>query len=97
MKFKLTILLLFAAVATTLAQSKKWSLQECVEYAMENNLSVAQFELDLENVKIEKSDAIGNFLPSLNANTTVSERSGLVTNPRTNIIEPYRFCQIKRL
>lgn len=88
MKFKLTILLLFAAVATTLAQSKKWSLQECVEYAMENNLSVAQFELDLENVKIEKSDAIGNFLPSLNANTTVSERSGLVTNPRTNIIEP---------
>ncbi|AZQ59072.1 TolC family protein [Maribacter sp. MJ134] len=88
MKFKSTIILLFAAVTTTLAQSKQWSLQECVEYAMENNLSVAQFELDLENVKIERSDALGNFLPSLNANTTVSERSGLVTNPNTNIIEP---------
>jgi outer membrane protein len=85
MKFKSTIILLFAAVATTLAQSKQWSLQECVEYAMENNLSVAQFELDLENVKIERSDALGNFLPSLNANTSFSSNTGFSINPTNNL------------
>jgi len=81
MKFKLTVIFLVAAITTTLAQSKKWSLQECVEYAMENNLTVAQFELDLENVKIEKSDALGNFLPSLNA--LVSLLTQRTTYPQT--------------
>ena len=85
MKFKSTIILLFAAVSITLAQSKQWSLQECVEYAMENNLSVAQFELDLENVKIERSDALGNFLPSLNANTSFSSNTGFSINPTNNL------------
>ncbi len=85
MKFKSTIILLFAAVSITLAQSKQWSLQECVEYAMENNLSVAQFELDLENVKIDKSDALGNFLPSLNANTSFSSNTGFSINPTNNL------------
>ncbi len=85
MKFKLTVIFLVAAITTTLAQSKKWSLQECVEYAMENNLTVAQFELDLENVKIEKSDALGNFLPSLNANTSFSSNTGFSINPTNNL------------
>ncbi len=61
MKFKLTLLLSLAVIAITTAQVKKWTLQECVVYAVENNLSVEQFELDLENAKIDKSDAIGRF------------------------------------
>jgi outer membrane protein len=52
---------------------------------MENNLSVAQFELDLENVKIERSDALGNFLPSLNANTSFSSNTGFSINPTNNL------------
>ncbi|NHF58344.1 TolC family protein [Flavobacteriaceae bacterium TP-CH-4] len=88
MKFKLTAVLVVLAIGMLSAQQKKWSLEECVEYAVENNLSIAQFELDLENAKIDESDAFGNLLPDLNANANASERSGLVTNPQTNIIEP---------
>ena len=46
MKSKLSTLLLFLVITVASAQSKKWSLQECVEYAVENNITVAQFELD---------------------------------------------------
>ncbi|MEO0526051.1 MAG: TolC family protein [Bacteroidota bacterium] len=80
MKFKITILLVLFSIGFASAQLKKWTLEECVTYAVENNLSVQQFELDLENAKIDKSDAIGGFLPDLNGNTTASGNSGLSFN-----------------
>ncbi|WP_127136554.1 TolC family protein [Flagellimonas oceanensis] len=85
MKYKITIMLLLLAVGTSLAQNKKWTLRECVEYAVENNLTVEQFELDLENAKIDKSDAIGNLLPSLNGNTSASSNTGFSINPTNNL------------
>lgn len=53
-------------------------------YAVENNLTIEQFELDLENAKVDKSDALGNLLPNFNASSAFSERSGLVIDPQTN-------------
>lgn len=88
MKNSITIILLLFAVTFSSAQVRKWTLEECVEYAVENNLTVEQFELDLENAKIDKKDAQGSFIPSLSGNISVNERTGLVTNPNTNIIEP---------
>ncbi|WP_422081724.1 TolC family protein [Ulvibacterium sp.] len=85
--FAIAALILFS-IGVTNAQQKKWTLEECVTYALDNNLSVEQFELDLENAVIDKSDALGAFLPTLSSSASVSERSGLVTNPNTNIIEP---------
>ena len=85
MKSKLTTLLLFLAVTVASAQAKKWTLEECVVYAVENNLTVAQFELDLESVYLEKSDAVGNFLPTLNANTSFSSNTGFSINPTNNL------------
>ncbi|MFT6933974.1 MAG: outer membrane protein [Maribacter sp.] len=85
MKSKLSTLLLFLAITVASAQGKKWSLQECVEYAVENNLSVEQFELDFENAMIDKSDAIGDFLPTLNANSRLSGNTGFSINPTNNL------------
>lgn len=84
MKFKITILLILFSMGFASAQMKKWTLVECVTYAVENNLSVKQFELDLENVKIDRSDAIGAMLPDLNTGSRISERSGLVVDPNSN-------------
>lgn len=84
MKFKLTIVMLLVAVTTTLAQNKKWTLQECVTYAVENNLTVAQFELDLQNANIDRSDAIGALLPNLNGSLSASANTGLALDPTTN-------------
>lgn len=85
MKFKITTLLLVMAMGIITAQQKKWTLEECVTYAVENNLSVEQFELDLENVQIDESDAIGNFLPNLNASSSVSSNTGFSINPTNNL------------
>ena len=84
MKFKIAILTLVGVVSMASAQVKKWTLEECVTYAVDHNLTVAQFELDLENVKLEKSDAIGNLLPDLNGQASLSGNTGLILDPTTN-------------
>lgn len=73
------------------AQNKKWTLIECVQYALENNISVKQSELDVEATDLEKLTAIGNFLPSLNAGTGVNENTGLSFNPITNNAQTTTF------
>ncbi len=84
------ILLLLIFLITTIninAQEKKWTLQECVEYALNNNISIQQSELDLEAAKIDKSDAIGNYLPSVNGNASLSWNTGLTQNVTTGVLE----------
>lgn len=84
MKVKITGLLLLFSVVIGTAQQKKWTLQECVAYAIENNLTVEQYQLDLENAKIDKSDAIGALLPNLNGSISASANTGLALDPTTN-------------
>ena len=83
MKVKLTALLLILSVGSLWAQEKKWTLEECITYAVENNLSIAQSELDLESVKIEESDAFGNFLPDANGQISAQSSTGLSFDPTT--------------
>jgi outer membrane protein len=86
MKLKLTMLLLLFSAGTLLAQ-KKWTLEECVTYALENNITVQQSQLDYENAEIDKLDAKGNFYPSINANATHSWNIGLNQNVTTGILQ----------
>jgi len=46
---------------------KKWTLKECVNQALEKNLTIQQNKLSLELAKKEVEIAKGNFLPNLNA------------------------------
>ncbi|TDI70385.1 MAG: TolC family protein [Bacteroidetes bacterium] len=71
---------------STQAQNKKWTLKECVEYALANNISVKQSELDLESSDIDKSDAFGNYLPSLNASASNFWNTGLTQDVTTGIL-----------
>jgi len=45
--------------------SHAWNLQECIDWAMEHNLTVAQQELSLENQKIEQNTAHWSWVPSV--------------------------------
>src|SRR5690554_1486856 len=66
---------------------KKWTLQECIAHAVENNVSIKQIELDNKLVEIDKKDAFGSFLPNVNANASHSWNVGLNTNITTGILE----------
>ncbi|MEM7380281.1 MAG: TolC family protein [Bacteroidota bacterium] len=81
MRIKITVLLLLCSVGMLSAQLRKWTLEECVTYAVENNLTIEQFALDLENAQIDESDAIGNMLPTLNGDARLTENLGLSFNP----------------
>lgn len=69
------------------AQNHKWTLRACVDYAIENNISIKQSELDLKTSEYNKKDAIGNFLPSLNASASHSWNVGLNQNITTGIYQ----------
>ena len=73
------------------AQSKKWTLEECVDYAIKNNISIKQSELDLKTSDVEKLEAIGGFLPSLNGNANYSINTGASINPVTNQFQNQTF------
>lgn len=69
MRTKIVSLLAFMFIITVSAQDKKWTLVECVNYALENNITIKQNKL---NVAISEENLVsskGNFLPNLNAST----------------------------
>ncbi|HPE83985.1 MAG TPA: TolC family protein, partial [Aequorivita sp.] len=62
---KIAIPFFFLILSISLsAQTKQWTLEECVNHALENNISVKQSELNVELTEADKMEAIGNFLPS---------------------------------
>ncbi|SDR76928.1 TolC family protein [Christiangramia echinicola] len=81
----LAILLLFSSLLT--AQQKEWTLEECVNYALENNIQVKQTMLDVELSEIEKRDALGNFIPNINAQASNAWNTGLTQNVTTGILQ----------
>jgi outer membrane protein len=87
---KILLLFLFTGLQMV-AQGKKWTLEECVDYAIKNNISIKQSELDLKTSSIEKMEAIGGFLPSLNANANYSVNTGASINPVTNQFQNQTF------
>jgi outer membrane protein len=80
---KVIFILLVLSTIKIQAQDHKWTLRACVDYAIENNISVKQSELDLKTSEYNKKDAIGNFLPSLNASANHSWSIGLAQDPIT--------------
>ena len=63
---------------------KKWTLKECVVYALENNLSVQKTQLDTQLSSLGKQNAIGAFLPSLNSNANHNWNTGTNIDVTTN-------------
>lgn len=68
MRTRILLVIVFIASVTVTAQTKTWSLQDCVDHAIENNITVKRGSNSLliedENIKAAK----GAFLPSVSAN-----------------------------
>ena len=55
---------------TMTAQTKKWTLQECIDYAMQHNITLQRAKLQLQSSKEDVSQSKAALLPSLNASTS---------------------------
>ena len=71
------------SLLTSLAQ--QWTMQQCMQYAVEHNHKVKQSELELDNYKATKTGAIGNFLPSVDAGIGAQYNFGRAIDPETNL------------
>jgi len=70
-----------------LSAQKKWTLNECIERAINKNISIKQSKLDLKNTSLSKTTAIANFLPSINLGSSHSWNVGLNQNITTGLLE----------
>ena len=83
--------ILFAFFISTIAFSQVdnniISLQDAIDIALEKNINIKQSELNLDNSELGRSDAIGNFLPTIGAAANHQWNVGRGINVTTNIIE----------
>lgn len=85
----MTTALASLSIVSSLAQStKQWTLEECIDYAMANNISLKKKALDKQTAHENTLQAKAQLLPSVNASTTQgvgfrpwpNESMGMVSN-----------------
>lgn len=81
------VLLFFGLVITSFAQddTKIWTLMECVDYGLKNNLTVKNQELGLSINEVNAKQSKMNLLPSVNASGNYGYNFGRSINPQTNL------------
>jgi outer membrane protein TolC len=84
-KFKITTFFLLSILGSILAQDR-WTLDECVSFALENNLQLNDFEYNNLSNKETYKQSIRNLLPSVNASSSYTVNFGRSTDPFTNDI-----------
>lgn len=91
-KIILAIFLLFI-VASAFAQ-KKWSLQECVQYAMDHNVSIKQSALQAGLSAITYKQSKLSQIPNANFSNSDGYRFGKSQNPSTGILENQNYFTV---
>lgn len=77
-------------VAATFAQ-EKWDLRKCVEYAIANNISVKQTDLQTRFSELTYKQSRQAQLPTLNLQGSTGYRFGRSENPTTGVLEDNNF------
>lgn len=86
MNFKFNILVLFlSAFSFSAFAQEAWSLDECVSYAIEHNLSLNDFEYTELSDEETYKQSIRNLLPSVNGYTDYFQSFGRAADPNSNI------------
>ena len=79
------VLIILLAIATKqVAAQNDWTMQQCMQYAVEHNHEVKQAELKLDNYKAQKTNAVGSFLPYVDASIGAQYNFGRAIDPETN-------------
>jgi outer membrane protein len=89
---KLFLSFLICAVTSVTAWSQQtgdstttaWTLKQCIDYALANNLSVQRSTYNVEANEVNYTQSKMNFIPNLNANVSYGYNWGRSVNPVTN-------------
>jgi outer membrane protein len=91
-KIKLVIALFFIIIGAH-AQDK-WSLQKCVQYALDSNLSIRQNDVQAQLAAVTYKQSKLSQIPSANFTNNDAYRFGKSQDPSTGILENQNFFQV---
>lgn len=63
---------------------KKWTLQECIDYALKNSITVQQSDLTTRDARVTQMQGKTNYLPTVNGFATNNFNFGRSIDPFTN-------------
>lgn len=79
-----TTLLSFGLFASAVAQDKTWSLDDCMDYAVNNSPAVKKKAYTHNTYKAERSAAVASFFPAISTNMNAEYDYGRSIDPETN-------------
>lgn len=83
MKNVIVLAVLFLIGAPMVAQ-QKWTLQQCIEYGIKNNISIMQADVNQQINKVSYEQSKANILPTLNGGATHTYNIGRTIDRYTN-------------
>lgn len=80
----LLLMTLFTFTFTKLSAQETWSLNRCINYAIENNIGLKKMEVATLMAQEDYNQSKRNLLPELNATSSVGWNFGRSIDPNTN-------------
>ncbi len=93
-KYFATFICIFIGTAMGYSQEKSWTFQECVTYALENNLNVKRSELNVKFDEVNLTQSKADLFPNLNLGSQYGINWGRSIDPTTNLFISQRITSL---
>ena len=94
MCFKFNLIISFCLITAIAHSQEKWTLQKCVQYALDSNISIKQNEIQAQLAGITYKESKLSQIPTANFSNNEGYRFGKSQNPSTGILENQNFFQV---
>jgi outer membrane protein len=90
--YRNTLLLFFSLfLSSSLLSQESWTLQRCIEFAQQNNLSTRQAEYNIKSAELTQKQSQYSRLPSLSGGVRAGYQFGRTIDPTTNSFNNQRI------
>ena len=86
MNYRILFLLIFIPLTSSLqlAAQEKWTLNDCINYALKNNLQLLNADMDKQLAEVSLHQSKWNRLPAIGAGSDAGKNYGRSVDPNTN-------------
>ena len=84
MKYFIILLSIFFTIRSAAQDSTSWSLQDCINYAVANNITVKKTVLDKQTAEINYKQQKDNKLPAVSGSGSFNASRGSTIDPITS-------------
>ncbi|MEL6305742.1 MAG: TolC family protein, partial [Bacteroidota bacterium] len=91
MNLRIYITALLCSATLGVSAQKRWTLDECVSYAVENNLQVKSLNYTKDSNQESYRQSVRNLLPNFSGNSVYRFNTGLTEDPSTGVLVNQEF------